>query len=126
MTLLTWWHQVPFGKSDPVLGYDAAFYVFTLPALELARGLALGLVLLAAAGVAALYFAAGQVALTPFGLRIDDRARRHLSWLAAALLPRARARRLARPAAGDRLAVRHHPGRQLRRRARAACRPRWR
>ena len=24
MTLLSWWHQVPFGASDPVLGHDAA------------------------------------------------------------------------------------------------------
>ena len=27
---------------------------------------------------------AGQLALTPFGLRVGDRARRHLTWLAAA------------------------------------------
>ena len=33
LTLLTWIEQVPFGKADPILGYDAAFYVFTLPAL---------------------------------------------------------------------------------------------
>jgi uncharacterized membrane protein (UPF0182 family) len=45
----------------------------------------MGLVLLAAAGRAALYFASGQVVLTPFGLRIDDRPRRHLAWLATAL-----------------------------------------
>ena len=85
MTLLSFWNQVPFGKVDPILGHDAAMYVFTLPALELLRGMLLGLVLLAAAGVVALYFAAGQVAMTPFGLRIEDRARRHLGWLAAAL-----------------------------------------
>ena len=85
MTLLSWWHQEPFGKVDPILGYDAATYVFTLPAIALVRGLLLALVLLAAAGVTALYFASGQVAMTPFGLRIDDRARRHLAWLAAML-----------------------------------------
>lgn len=84
MTVLTFWHQVPFGKVDPILGHDASLYVFTLPALELLRVFLLGQVLLAGAAVLALYFAAGQVALTPFGLRIDDRARRHLAWLAAA------------------------------------------
>ncbi len=84
MTLLSWWHQVPFGSSDPVLGYDAAFYVFTLPALELLRGFLLGLVVLAVLGSAGLYFVAGQVALTPFGLNVEHRARRHLTWLAAA------------------------------------------
>jgi uncharacterized membrane protein (UPF0182 family) len=84
MTILSWWHQVPFGKQDPILGHDASLYIYTLPALELLRGMITGLVLLGAAGAAALYFVAGQVALTPFGLRIEDRARRHLTWLAAA------------------------------------------
>jgi uncharacterized membrane protein (UPF0182 family) len=84
MTVLTWWHQSPFGKADPVLGYDASHYIFTLPLLELARGLLMGLVVLSAIGAAALYVAAGQMALTPFGVTIQDRARRHLTWLAAA------------------------------------------
>jgi uncharacterized membrane protein (UPF0182 family) len=85
MTLLSWWYQVPFGKADPVLGHDAALYVFTLPALSVVRGYLIGLVLLGGVGVLAIYFAANQVALTPFGLRIEDRARRHLAWLACAL-----------------------------------------
>jgi hypothetical protein len=84
LTVLSWWYQAPFGKSDPVLAHDAAFYVFTLPLLELLRGLALGAVLLAAAGSAALYVASGQMALTPFGLTVGEGARRHLTWLAAA------------------------------------------
>ncbi len=84
MTLLNWWHQVPFGVNDPVLGYDAGFYVFTLPALELLRGFLLSMIVLAVIGSAAMYFVAGQVALTPFGLRVENRARTHLTWLAAA------------------------------------------
>jgi uncharacterized membrane protein (UPF0182 family) len=84
MTILSWWHRVAFGASDPVLGHDAAFYVFTLPILELTRGLLLGLIVLAIAGAAGLYFVAGQVSLTPFGLRVENRARTHLTWLAAA------------------------------------------
>jgi uncharacterized membrane protein (UPF0182 family) len=84
MTLLNWWHQVPFGSQDPVLGYDAGFYVFTLPALELLRGFLFALIVLAVIGSAALYFVAGQVALTPFGMRVEDRARTHLTWLAVA------------------------------------------
>jgi uncharacterized membrane protein (UPF0182 family) len=85
MLLLSWWYQVPFGKVDPILGHDAALYVFTLPALEFLRGILLGLVLLAAIGAMALYFAAGQVTLTPFGLKVEDRARRHLAGLVAIL-----------------------------------------
>jgi uncharacterized membrane protein (UPF0182 family) len=84
MVLLRWWHHVPFNVSDPVLGHDAAFYVFTLPALEALRGLLLALVVLALLGSAALYFVAGQIAITPFGLRVDRHARAHLTWLAAA------------------------------------------
>ena len=84
MTILTWWHHRPFNVSDPVLGHDAAFYVFTLPILELTRGLLVGLIVLAFAGATGLYFVAGQVSLTPFGLRVEDRARTHLTWLAAA------------------------------------------
>jgi uncharacterized membrane protein (UPF0182 family) len=85
MTVLLWWKQVPFGKVDPVLGHDAALYVFTLPALELLRGSLMGLLFVAAAGSLAIYFAAGKISLTPFGLRMEDRPRRHLAWLAAAL-----------------------------------------
>jgi uncharacterized protein len=85
LTVLTWWQQTPFGKSDPILHYDASFYIYTIPLIELARGLALGLIVLAAAGVAALYVASGQMALTPFGIRLGAGARRHLSWLASAL-----------------------------------------
>jgi uncharacterized membrane protein (UPF0182 family) len=83
MTILSWWNQTPFGAADPLLGHDAAMYVFTLPALVLVRGLLLGLVVIALIGATALYFAAGQVALTPFGLRVENHARRHLAWLAA-------------------------------------------
>jgi uncharacterized protein len=84
MTLLNWWHQVPFNVTDPVLGHDAGFYVFSLPILELTRALLIGLIVLAVAGAGGLYFVAGQISLTPFGIRVDDRARAHLTWLAAA------------------------------------------
>ena len=84
MILLRWWYQVPFNVSDPVLGHDAAFYVFSLPALEALRGFLIALIVLAALGSGALYFVAGQVALTPFGLRVEPRPRAHLTWLAAA------------------------------------------
>ena len=83
-TLLWWWHQVPFGQSDPLLGYDLAFFVFTLPALELARNLAFTLVLLTAAGTAVLYAMAGQLAMSPFGFRLGSQARVHAAWISAA------------------------------------------
>jgi uncharacterized membrane protein (UPF0182 family) len=83
LTALSWWHQQPFAATDPLLGRNGAFYVFTLPLLEQARGLALALVLLAAAGAAALYTFAGELALTPFGVRMGQPVRRHGAVLAA-------------------------------------------
>jgi uncharacterized membrane protein (UPF0182 family) len=85
LTILTWWHAVPFAANDPILNRNAAFYIFTLPALDLVRGVALGLVALAALGSAALYVFAGELALTPFGIRMAPGVRRHGAVLAATL-----------------------------------------
>jgi uncharacterized membrane protein (UPF0182 family) len=85
LTVLSWWQGTPFGSADPILNLDVSFYVFTLPVLELIRGLALTLVLLAAAGTATLYIVSGQLGLTPFGPRVGSHARRHVSWLIASL-----------------------------------------
>ena len=85
LTLLRWWHQTPFTSADPILGYNAAFYIFTLPLLELVRGMGFALVALAAIGSAAVYGLAGELALTPFGLRMAPSVRRHGAVLAAVL-----------------------------------------
>src|SRR5262245_58467077 len=37
---LLWRNQVPFGTSDPILGRDVGFFVFSLPFLQFVRGLA--------------------------------------------------------------------------------------
>src|SRR2546425_5405600 len=83
-TWLAWRHATAFGQPDPILGYDAAFYVFSLPFLQLARGLAEALVILAALGAGALYLVSGSVTS---GFRsmisMTAAARRHLSLLAA-------------------------------------------
>lgn len=81
--VLAWRHAVPFGATDPVLGHEVAFYVFTLPVLELVRSFVLLLTVVALIGTAGIYLLAGQLALTPFGFRLADRARRHLGLLAA-------------------------------------------
>ena len=80
-------HAVPFGRTDPVLGRDIAFYVFQLPMLELVHGIALTTVILTIAGVAGAHIAAGNLALDPLrGVIASSTAKRHLSLLAAALL----------------------------------------
>ena len=81
--VLAWQHAVPFGATDPVLGHEVAFYVFTLPVLELLRSFVLLLTVVALIGTAGIYLLAGQLALTPFGFRLADRARRHLGMLVA-------------------------------------------
>ncbi|HEX2035861.1 MAG TPA: UPF0182 family protein [Chloroflexota bacterium] len=54
--VLRWPHGSPFGQSDPLFGRDVAFFVFTLPVLQLVRTWALWVVSLTLAGVGAVYF----------------------------------------------------------------------
>ncbi|OFW01745.1 MAG: hypothetical protein A3I61_15260 [Acidobacteria bacterium RIFCSPLOWO2_02_FULL_68_18] len=86
-TWLAWRNAVPFGTADPILGLDAGFYVFWLPFLQMVRGLAQGLVLMAALAAGLLYFVSGSVS-SRFGSIgwMTPAARRHLSLLAAAFL----------------------------------------
>jgi uncharacterized membrane protein (UPF0182 family) len=84
-TFLSWWHAVSFGESDPVLGRDAAFYVFSLPFFQMVRGTAQGLVLIAALACGALYFLSGGLTSNFRGpLTLGGPARRHLALLGAA------------------------------------------
>jgi len=86
-TWLAWRNAVSFGQPDPILGRDASFYVFSLPFFQLVRGIAQGLVLLAALGAGALYFVSGSLT-SRFGALpwMTPTARRHLSLLAAVFL----------------------------------------
>ncbi len=81
-------HAVPFGKADPILGRDVAFYLFQLPFLQFVQGVLFGTVLLAAIGAAAAHVAGQGLVFDPAreGLRVSRAARRQLGWLAAALL----------------------------------------
>jgi uncharacterized membrane protein (UPF0182 family) len=80
-------NAVPFGTSDPILGRDVAFYVFQLPFLHFLHNLAFITVALAAVGVGLAHYAGQSLMLDQQrGVLISDDARRHLSWLAAALL----------------------------------------
>ena len=86
-TWLAWLNAVPFEQADPILGRDAGFYVFSLPFFELVRGLAQGLVLLAALGAGAIYFMSGSLTSRLGSMPwMTPGARRHLSLLAMAFL----------------------------------------
>ena len=74
-----------FGVSDAIFGLDARFYVFLLPALELAHRIALGVTLVTLVAVALLYL--GQRGLDRLDqLQATPQARRHLLTLAALAL----------------------------------------
>jgi len=91
-TWMAWWHQVPFGEVDAVLGYDASLYVFTIPALMAARNLLLVTLFVATVVSTATYAARGTIRvrlpseLDPDAqpqIRTDARTRRHLALLVA-------------------------------------------
>jgi len=83
-TWLVFRHAAPFGQSDPVLGYDVGFYVFSLPFWQMLRGVGQVLVVLAALVAGGLYLLSGSLA-SGFGTRLSmTRAvRLHLSALVA-------------------------------------------
>jgi uncharacterized membrane protein (UPF0182 family) len=84
---MAWRHAVPFGQVDPLLGRDAAFYVFTLPFLQFVRSVLQLAIVTAAIGSGALYFLSGSlVSAFPSTVTLSATARRHLSFLAAAFL----------------------------------------
>ncbi|HLJ59591.1 MAG TPA: UPF0182 family protein [bacterium] len=74
-------HQVPFGVRDPVLGMDVAFYVFTLPVLQMIYAWLFGWLLVALVVVAIGYY----LDLAPLAMRgvwaVPKGVRGHLSVL---------------------------------------------
>ena len=84
-TWVTWRNAVPFGQQDPILGRDISFYVFTIPFLQLVRGIGQTLVIMAALGAGAIYLVSGSLTSRPTSfVWMTPGARRHLSMLAAA------------------------------------------
>jgi uncharacterized membrane protein (UPF0182 family) len=86
-TWLYFLNATPFGKTDPILGRDVSFYVFTLPFLEMVQGLAFFLAFVMAAVAAAAYLFGEEVGLDATrGIFVSRRATRHLGLLAAFIL----------------------------------------
>jgi uncharacterized membrane protein (UPF0182 family) len=74
-----------FGVADPIFGVDASFYVFLLPAIELAHQMAIATVIVSIAAVALIYLGLrGLDRLDQMGA--SPQARRHLLILGAVLL----------------------------------------
>ncbi len=84
--LLLWSNRVEWGVSDPFLGADVSFYVFTLPLLRWGIAFALLLGFLLFTLVLAGYAATGALQLAQDGVGIEERARKHLGTIAAVFL----------------------------------------
>jgi len=85
-TWLFYRHGVPFNASDPILGLDIGFYVFTLPFLQAVQGFGMTLVVVIGLAVTAAYVMAGGVSFDPVrGVSLSRSTVTHLSLLAAAL-----------------------------------------
>ena len=86
-TWLAWRNATPFGQADPILGRDISFYVFTLPFLQIIRGLGQTLIVIAAIAAGAVYLLSGSLTTGfPARLSLTPAARRHLAVLAALFL----------------------------------------
>lgn len=81
-TVLTWLNATPFGKTDPIFGWDISFFVFTLPFLELIASFLLHLVILSlVVSIVASYLYGGLQAVPRPHATVP--VRRHLGILAA-------------------------------------------
>lgn len=83
--ILQYRYHVPFGETDALFGRDIAYYVFTLPILELASQLLFLLCVICLAGAVALYGLRGEITVVGDGLSLRRAPRRHLLALVAAL-----------------------------------------
>ncbi len=82
-TWLVFWNAVPFGKTDPVLGYDVGFYVFKLPFWRWLHSLAILMLSLSTLGITLIYLGAGYLRLSPQrGIQLRAPASTHAAVLA--------------------------------------------
>jgi len=85
--LLLYLNSLPVGTSDPILGKDIGFYLFSLPFLELLQGFARVAALLGILLVSIVYFVNGGLTLTPNGANVAGKVRKHLALLAGIFSP---------------------------------------
>jgi uncharacterized membrane protein (UPF0182 family) len=79
--VLLFTNRVDVGTSDPVMGKDVGFYLFSLPLLEMLKGFAGFMVPATMVMVAAVYYVRGGITLTERGATIDEKVRKHLAIL---------------------------------------------
>ena len=77
-------HRQSFEWKDPILGYDAGFYVFTLPVLVHIKNLIMALIVMGAIAAGLTYLVGGAIAWP--GEQITRRAATHLGIMGSLLL----------------------------------------
>lgn len=77
-------NSTPFGKKDPIWGFDLSFFTFQLPLLDLLSSAILAMVATAAVATAVIYYLGGAIQVTP-KVHVRRGARIHLGILAGIL-----------------------------------------
>jgi len=86
-TLIQWYYRTPFGDVDPIFARDVAYYVFSLPTLQLVIDLVSGSLLLSLMVlVIPIYLIRGDIAVRNGVLRVERSVETHAAVLIALLL----------------------------------------
>ncbi|HUF27054.1 MAG TPA: UPF0182 family protein [Gemmatimonadaceae bacterium] len=85
LLLLRAFKAAPFGRVDPVFGRDIAYYVQTLPMIELVTGFIFALAVLGLLVTVPIYWFRGDIILPPRPARVEPSASRHVGSLLAVL-----------------------------------------
>ena len=83
--VLLFMNMVTVGTSDPVMGKDISFYLFTLPLLEILQGFAGFMIPLTMVMVGAVYYIRGGITLTERSAAVDGKVRKHMAVLVGIL-----------------------------------------
>ena len=87
ITALQALHGTPFGRTDPVFGRDVGYYVFSLPAVELALGFAFAMLIVAFCFIALpVYLLRAEIGTVGNRLTIRPRPQAHFALLAGVML----------------------------------------
>ena len=85
LSVLRFLHRTPFGVTEPVFGRDIGYYVFTLPVVTGAIGVATALTTLTLLAVVLLYVVRRDVVVFRRRVSVEPSAQLHLAVLIAAL-----------------------------------------
>ncbi len=86
MEVLQLLHHTPFNAVDPVFARDIGWYVFVLPALSTAIGIARGLVIITLIASLFLHMLRGRVTFPPQRVGLQEPADKHVAALLVAFL----------------------------------------